>query len=162
MPPMLTNLMPADGCEWSNTFSVFPHGDRVAQVAQARVDGASGLTRELFSRFEELHGLGAKWAGKFTAPSRDAIVDALSLGLAVIDKCKPTPHALNITASRDGEVLFTLFGKGGREAELWVGAAGKAHFTYVLTHGDRTREGTLALIEFGRVAGWLAGHEIAI
>jgi hypothetical protein len=78
--------------------------------------------------------------------------DLVRLGESIIRL--QAPHALNAKRAGDGTVLFSLFGDGGREAELWVGEHAD-HFTYVLSSGGSTTEGELPIAQFARVSLWL-------
>lgn len=88
---------------------------------------------------------------------------AIGVGFTLIRELRPVPHALNMTASADGDILFTLFGKGQREAEIWVERASPGRATVVLIDGEVIREETIETaphVRLSRVTSWLRGEVI--
>jgi hypothetical protein len=85
--------------------------------------------------------------------------DVSRLGSRIIEETSPTPHAMNLTCADDGTALFTLFGRDGREAELWVGEEPSHAVGYVLSEPRTSlREGIMPIAEYKRIARWLSGE----
>jgi hypothetical protein len=92
------------------------------------------------------------------APSEAILHRASDLGLLIVGASFPMPHAINMNASADGHVLFTLFGAHGRQVDAWV-EDDSGDFHFVATENDEdVGEGRVAIANFARTAEWLAGR----
>lgn len=121
------------------------------------------LERELERRVSELRKMKDGWDGDGSRrPLSGALATVLVLGRAILDQTdEELPHALNISAARNGAVCFTLFGKDGREVELWMGEA-PHHVSFLAFDGDEGFEGRIDVEEFSLVGAWLNGHADSI
>jgi hypothetical protein len=126
--------------------------ETIAVYDRAPVDERGSLVNELFRRFEELTDHRERIA---VAPSASTVAEAVGLGMKIIGRLTPAPRSINLTASDEGDVLFTLFGPTGREAELWLGST-PGSYSYVLVEGGKISDGTLPATEFEPIAAWLA------
>lgn len=111
-------------------------------------DRGSALKLELEERLEK--------AVKDGVVSARVAAQALELGLQIC-KMVPAPQALNMTMSDEGDILFTLFGAGKREAELWVSPDSPDTMTCVLVDGAEIHESLMPVDRFELVAAWLSG-----
>jgi hypothetical protein len=107
----------------------------------------------------DLGELADGWDGRGSiAPPAAHIHRAADLGLMVVGTSIPMPWAINVNASPDGFVLFTLFGPGGRQVEAWI-EDDSGQFHYVATQADEDcGEDRLPISNFARIAEWLAGR----
>lgn len=120
------------------------------------------LMRDLGYRLFDLQALQPNWDGEGASPvALEVLKKAYDLGREIIGTMDPLPQALNISASTDGFVLFSLFGFDGREVDLWVeDASGRVR--YVATERDTEEEAALPIAGFARLGEWLAGRRPAI
>ena len=121
------------------------------------------LERELERRVSELQGMKDGWDGEGSRrPLSGALATVPVLGRAILDQAdEELPHALNISAARNGAVCFTLFGKAGREVELWMEEAPR-RVSFLAFDGDEEFEGWIDAEEFSRVGAWLNGRADSI
>ena len=82
---------------------------------------------------------------------------ATELAYLLIGSSAPKPPTLSLGASEDGdEVLISIFGNGGRQADVWVKDASYA-FSFVAVTGDKIVEkGALKFAEASKLTEWLS------
>lgn len=118
-------------------------------------DGIAGFER----RYSEMSRMEHGWDGpQSKAPSLPVLNMAYRLGKEILRQTRPPMKHLNMSAGRDGSILFTLFGKNGREAELWV-EDGAGEFRYVCEAPELADdlEGSMPIGRFGIMSRWLTG-----
>lgn len=122
-----------------------------AGPAEIFVDRSRPLIRELMERFSSLA------IGEGPHVDLSVLAQGMGLGLNIIKHMRPLPHALNMTASSDGDLLFTLFGDNTREAELWISSQVPGRMAVIRIEGANLHEDSLPITEFEHVAEWLRG-----
>lgn len=82
---------------------------------------------------------------------------ASELGYLLIGSSAPKPPTLSLAVSEDGdEVLISIFGNGGRQADVWVKDA-SCTFSYVAVSGDQVvSSGSLKFAEASKLTEWLS------
>lgn len=91
-------------------------------------------------------------AGEVPVPD-DALKCAARLGYLLIGLSMPKLPALNMAATDDGRVLFTLIGSG-RSADVWV-LDGSGNFEFVAREGANIESGTLRAVDAMKLTAWL-------
>ncbi len=82
---------------------------------------------------------------------------AAELGYLLIGSSAPKPPTLSLAVSDDqDEVLLSIFGNGGRQADVWVKDS-SGTFKFVAVAGDKIIEsGSLKFVEASKLTEWLS------
>src|SRR6266850_3640295 len=121
MEPTTKSEGPALHPSTATEFVLRPGEASIASSSPGKDDGRRTLFSELLDRVRGLAIDRAWYKPGCHAVASAATISALQLGYEVVTQRDFRPDRLNISAAQTGEILFTLFGQGGREAELWVG-----------------------------------------
>ncbi len=145
LPVRTTSRLPAPVAPHVSVFPVqIQEGQRVL------------LTTELNERLAQLASMHDGWDGAGSRrPLAAALATAEALGREILKQ--PTdelPNALNISAARDGSICFTVFGKKGREVELWAEGV-PCRLAYLAVDGDEEVEGEVSTTEYAKLSAWL-------